>query len=78
MYGFNCIIVLHTIMILKPYNCDDIICLTYKLCAKLYFAAFNVVYAKYLTENLARTCIAVKEFLIGILCEVEAVVYLGK
>lgn len=43
-----------------------------------YFAEFNVVYAKYFTENPARTCIAVKALPLGILCEVEAVVYLGE
>jgi reactive intermediate/imine deaminase len=42
------------------------------------FAQFNSVYAKYFTENPARSCVAVKTLPLGILCEVEAVVYLGE
>jgi enamine deaminase RidA (YjgF/YER057c/UK114 family) len=42
------------------------------------FAAFNAVYAKYFTEKPARSCIAVKSLPLGILCEVEAVAYLGE
>lgn len=42
------------------------------------FAAFNSVYEKYFTEKPARTCVAVKTLPLGILCEVEAIAYLGK
>lgn len=42
------------------------------------FSAFNGVYAKYFTEKPPRTCVAVKELPLGILCEVEVVVYLGE
>lgn len=42
------------------------------------FVAFNSVYEKYFTRKPARTCVAVKTLPLGILCEVEAVVYLGK
>ena len=42
------------------------------------FTAFNAVYAKYFTEKPPRTCVAVKELSLGILCEVEVVLYLGK
>jgi len=41
------------------------------------FAAFNEVYAKYFTQNLARSCVAVKDLPKGVLCEVEVVAYLG-
>lgn len=36
------------------------------------FAAFNEVYASYITENPARSCVAVKTLPKGVLCEVEA------
>lgn len=42
------------------------------------FAAFNTIYSNYFTGNPARSCIAVKELPKGVLCEVEAVVYLGE
>ena len=41
------------------------------------FAAFNAVYAKYFTEKPARSCVAVKQLPLGLLCEVEAIAYLG-
>lgn len=41
------------------------------------FAAFNEVYAKYFTEKPARSCVAVKTLPKNVLCEVEAIVYLG-
>jgi 2-iminobutanoate/2-iminopropanoate deaminase len=41
------------------------------------FAAFNSVYERYFTGKPARTCVAVKTLPLGILCEVEAVVYLA-
>ncbi|AKG33865.1 RidA family protein [Paenibacillus durus] len=42
------------------------------------FAAFNAVYEKYFTEKPARSCVAVKSLPLGILCEVEAIAYLGE
>ncbi len=41
------------------------------------FAAFNEVYAKYFTQNPARSCVAVKDLPKGVFCEVEVVAYLG-
>ena len=41
------------------------------------FAAFNEVYAKYFTEKPARSCVAVKTLPRNVLCEVEALAYLG-
>ncbi len=35
------------------------------------FAAFNEVYARYFTENPARSCVAVKTLPKNVLCEVE-------
>lgn len=40
------------------------------------FQAFNAVYEKYFTTKPARSCVAVKELPLGILCEVEVVAYL--
>ena len=37
------------------------------------FAAFNEVYAKYITSAPARSCVAVKALPKGVLCEVEAI-----
>lgn len=37
------------------------------------FAAFNEVYAKYITSAPARSCVAVKALPKGVLCEVECV-----
>lgn len=42
------------------------------------FAAFNEVYAKYFTQNPARSCVAVKDLPKGVLCEVEVVAWLGR
>ena len=43
------------------------------------FAAFNAVYAKYFTGKPARSCVAVKTLpLPTMLCEVEAIAYLGE
>lgn len=42
------------------------------------FAAFNEVYAKYFTQNPARSCVAVKDLPKGALCEVEVVAFIGK
>ena len=40
------------------------------------FAAFNEVYAAYIPNAPARSCVAVRELPKSVLCEVEAVVYL--
>ncbi len=37
------------------------------------FAAFNEVYAKYITSAPARSCVAVKDLPKGVLCEVEVI-----
>lgn len=41
------------------------------------FAAFNAVYEKYFTQKPARSCVAVKTLPKNVLCEVEAIAYLG-
>ena len=41
------------------------------------FGTFNDVYAKYFTENPARSCVAVKTLPKNVLCEVEVTAYLG-
>ena len=41
------------------------------------FAVFNGVYEKFFISKPARTCVAVKELPLGILCEVEIIAYLG-
>ena len=41
------------------------------------FAAFNEVYAKYITSAPARSCVAVKSLPKGALVEVEVIAYLG-
>lgn len=40
------------------------------------FVAFNEVYAKYFTQNPARSCVAVKDLPKNVLCEVEVIAYL--
>ena len=42
------------------------------------FAAFNEIYAKYFTQNPARSCVAVKTLPKNVLVEVELIAYLGK
>ena len=37
------------------------------------FAAFNEVYAEYLTSKPARSCVAVKDLPKGVKCEIEAI-----
>ena len=37
------------------------------------FKAFNEVYAKFFTSKPARSCVAVRELPMGILCEIEAI-----
>ena len=39
------------------------------------FVAFNEVYAKYFTNNPARSCVAVKTLPKNVLCEIEAIAY---
>ena len=41
------------------------------------FAAFNDVYAKYFVGKPGRSCVAVKGLPKGVLCEVEAIAYVG-
>ena len=41
------------------------------------FAAFNAVYAKYFISRPARTCVAVRDLPLGMLCEIEAIACLG-
>lgn len=41
------------------------------------FKAFNSVYEKYFTSKPARSCVAVKQLPLGILCEVEVTAFLG-
>ena len=41
------------------------------------FKAFNEIYSKYFVSKPARTCVAVKELPLGLLCEIEAVAYIG-
>ncbi|MDR0220745.1 MAG: regulator, partial [Lachnospiraceae bacterium] len=41
------------------------------------FAAFNSVYEKYFTEKPARSCVAVKQLPLSVLCEVEAIAVIG-
>ena len=40
------------------------------------FAAFNEVYAEYITEKPARSCVAVKTLPKNVLCEVEVIAVL--
>lgn len=39
------------------------------------FRTFNTVYERYFTKKPARSCIAVKELPLGILCEIEVIAY---
>ena len=41
------------------------------------FAAFNGIYEKFFVSKPARTCVAVKELPLGVLCEIEIIAYLG-
>lgn len=40
------------------------------------FQQFNAVYGKYFTQKPARSCVAVKQLPMGLLCEVEVTAYL--
>ena len=42
------------------------------------FATFNEVYAKYFTQNPARSCVAVKTLPKNVLCEVEVIAELSE
>lgn len=41
------------------------------------FKAFNEVYAKYFTGKPARSCVAVKDLPMGVLCEIEVIAEVG-
>ena len=41
------------------------------------FAAFNAVYGAYFTGKPARSCVAVKDLPLGVLCEVEVIASMG-
>lgn len=41
------------------------------------FKAFNEVYGRHFTSKPARSCFAVKELPMGMLCEIELVAYVG-
>ncbi len=41
------------------------------------FKAFNEVYAKYFTGKPARSCVAVKDLPMGVLCEIEVIAELA-
>ena len=56
---------------------DNVVKTTCFLAEMADFAAFNEVYAKYFTQNPARSCVAVKDLPKGVLCEVEVTAYLG-
>ena len=57
---------------------EDVIKVNVYLADMSYFDAFNEVYAKYFTSKPARTCVAVKELPLGLLCELEAIAYIGE
>lgn len=54
---------------------DNVVKTTCYLAEIADFAAFNEVYAKYFTQNPARSCVAVKDLPKGVLCEVEVTAY---
>ncbi|MDE6219028.1 MAG: RidA family protein [Lachnospiraceae bacterium] len=58
-------------------NYDNVVKTTCFLADIADFAAFNEVYARYFTQNPARSCVAVKDLPKGVLCEVEVIAYLG-
>ncbi|MDE6619878.1 MAG: RidA family protein [Lachnospiraceae bacterium] len=58
-------------------NYDKVVKTTCFLADIADFAAFNEVYARYFTQNPARSCVAVKDLPKGVLCEVEVIAYLG-
>jgi 2-iminobutanoate/2-iminopropanoate deaminase len=41
------------------------------------FASFNEVYQQYFTEKPARSCVAVKQLPRDVLCEIEAIAFVG-
>ena len=56
---------------------DNVVKTTCYLAEIADFAAFNEVYAKYFTQNPARSCVAVKDLPKGVLCEVEVIAYIA-
>ena len=56
---------------------DDVVKTTCFLADIADFAAFNEVYAKYITSAPARSCVAVRDLPKGALVEVEAVAVVG-
>lgn len=54
-------------------NVDNVVKTTCFLADMGDFAAFNEVYAKYITSAPARSCVAVKELPKGVLAEVELI-----
>ena len=56
---------------------DNVVKTTCFLADMADFAAFNEVYAKYITSAPARSCVAVKALPKGALVEVEAVAVIG-
>ena len=56
---------------------DNVVKTTCFLAEMADFSAFNEVYARYFTQNPARSCVAVKDLPKGVLCEVEVIAYLG-
>ena len=56
---------------------DNVVKTTCYLAEIADFAAFNEVYAKYFTQNPARSCVAVKDLPKGVLCEIELIAEAG-
>ena len=54
-------------------NFDNVVKTTCFIAEMGDFAAFNEVYAKYITSAPARSCVAVKALPKGVLCEVEVI-----
>mgnify|MGYP003447986423 CR=1 FL=1 len=52
---------------------EDVVKTTCFLADMADFAAFNGVYEKYFTQKPARSCVAVKQLLKDVLCEVEVI-----
>ena len=58
-------------------DCKDVVKTTCFLEDMGDFAAFNEIYAKYFVGKPGRSCVAVKGLPKGVLCEVEAIAYVG-
>lgn len=52
---------------------DKVVKTTCFLADMSYFAAFNAIYGRYFTGKPARSCVAVRELPLGLLCEVEVI-----